>query len=197
MPADRGRMSMRLTFLYLLLLLATATTACSGTVTVPDQTSSLAPLTEVANDVTSQRRVDGSFDLVSGSFSMTTVDGDISGDYTGHGSVSSSGRTTASLDLRVTNGTNAFQGATGSLTGDGTGAFAGEGSFSISFKGSVSTAADPGGLRVRGTVDGTSFASCLAQGISVTLQGDGSFGKLGDVQAVLTHLAVSNGGCSP
>jgi len=76
-------------------------------------------------------------DLLDGSFTLTTSDGDIAGVYTGSSSVSPSGRTEASLDLQVTSGTNSFQGATGRLMGDGAGAFTGEGSFSLTLRGSI------------------------------------------------------------
>lgn len=141
--------------------------------------------------------VAASLDLGSGSFTVITPNGDITGDYTGLASVSSSGRVTASLIMDVTGGTQDFEGATGSLAGDGTGAFVGEGSFSISFLGSISTTADPSAIRVHGKVSGTSSVSCSGGVISVALDGDGSFGKLGHVQAVLTHLLTNAAGCSP
>jgi hypothetical protein len=135
-------------------------------------------------------------DLLNGSFTLTTSNGDISGVYTGSSSVSPSGRTEASLDLQVTSGTNSFEGATGRLTGDGAGAFTGEGNFSLTLRGSISTVADPAGFRVRGKVSGTSSVSCVSQTTAVTLDGEGALGKLGDVHAALTHL-VGGSGCSP
>jgi hypothetical protein len=136
-------------------------------------------------------------DLLNGSFTLTTADGEISGSYQGQASVSSSGRVTTSLDMNVTGGTQLFQGATGTITGDGTGAaFVGEGSFSIYLRGSVSTPGDSSGFRLRGKISGTSSLSCLNTIASVTLDGDGSFGKLGDGHATLTHVVASLG-CSP
>jgi hypothetical protein len=133
--------------------------------------------------------------LTGGSFKLTVDGGTLEGVYTGQASVSSSGRATSSLDLQVTGGTYAFAGATGSLTGDGSGSFVGEGNFSFTLRGSVSTSADPLGFRVRGTVSGSSTLSCATPSVLVTLQGDGSFQKLGTIQAVMTHL-VGNAGCS-
>ncbi len=209
MPMATGRVSIRLTLSSLMIVLVAVTTACSGGVTAPDQTSPLSPLSKAASvgslvnglsephvAVVPLGRFVADYDLGNGSFTLTTVDGDISGGYTGHASVSSYGRTNASLALHVTSGTNVFQGATGSLTGDGAGAFVGEGSFSVSLRGSISTTADPVGFHIRGTASGTSSISCVAQAISVRLQGDGSFGKLSDVHAVLTHLVVGSAGCS-
>lgn len=199
---------MRRTFHYLVLVLVAATSACAGSVTSPDRTPSLAAVPTVASEgfpvngssgaahtLVALAPAGSEYDLGNGSFTMTTLDGDISGDYTGHVSISSFGRVKVSLDMNVTGGTQGFLGATGSLAGDGTGAFVGEGSFSLSLRGSVSTAADPGGFKVRGTIAGTSRVSCSAPNISVTLTGEGSLGKPGDVHAVLTHLVVSNSGC--
>jgi cytoskeletal protein CcmA (bactofilin family) len=211
----RGRASRRLALSFLTVVLVTATTACSGSMTAPDQASNQASLSEPASAGSPASPLSAAhigvaspghaadYDLRNGSFTLSTVDGDISGDYTGHASVSSSGSVTASLELDVTSGTNDFQGATGHLKGDGTGAFVGEGSFSVSVQGSITTSAVPVKFHVRGAVSGTSFASCAAEGISITLPGDGSYrkggdsnGKLTGIKAVLTHLVAGNAGCS-
>jgi hypothetical protein len=212
----RGRVTSRLTLSFLMFVLVTATTACSGSMTAPDQASNqpslsepssagspASPLSAAPIGVASPGHASADYDLRNGSFTLTTVDGDISGSYTGHASVASSGSATASLDLDVTSGTNKFQGATGHLKGDGTGAFVGEGSFSVSLQGSITTSAVPVKFHVRGAVSGTSFASCAAEGISITLPGEGSYrkggdanGKLSDIKALLTHLVVGNAGCS-
>jgi hypothetical protein len=211
----RGRVSRRLKLSFLMFVLVAATTACSGSMAAPDQASHQASLSESASvglpaSPLSAAHIGaapggstGDYDLRNGSFTLTTADGDISGDYTGHASVASSGSVTASLDLDVTSGTNKFQGATGHLKGDGTGAFVGEGSFSVSIQGSIVTTAIPVKFHVRGAVSGTSVASCAAEGISITLPGDGSYrkggdsnGKLSDIKALLTHLVVGNAGCS-
>ncbi len=200
---------MRLMRSRTMVVLLTATIAGAGRVIAADQTGPPAPasrFTGVGSPVNGlsqphftliqSGRSFTDVELFDGSFTLTTSDGDIAGVYTGHSSISPSGRSDASLDLQVTGGTNLFQGATGSLTGNGTGAFSGEGSFSLIFRGSISTAADPTRFRVRGKVSGTSSASCASQITAITLEGDGAFGMLGDVHAVLTHL-VGGSGCSP
>src|SRR5262249_46384636 len=120
----------------------------------------------------------------------------ISGQYVGQVSVSPSGHgsSDASLSLQVTAGTGAFQGATGNLTGDGTGAFVTQGAFALSLRGSIVTADNPKGLRVQGMISGTSSLSCVIPNIVGNLDADGSFGKLGDAHAVLTHV-IANAGC--
>lgn len=198
-----------------MMVLVGATAACSGSMTAPDQTNNQASLSEsasvssptsplsAAHNGNPSGNASSGYDLRNGSFTLTTVDGDISGSYSGHASVSSSGSANASLDLDVTSGTNKFQGATGRLQGDGTGAFVGEGSFSVSVKGSISTSAVPVKFHIQATVSGTSSASCAAEGISITLPGEGSyrkggdsFGKLRGIKALLSHLVATNAGCS-
>jgi len=180
---SRIKVSMRLTRSRAMVVFVTAAILGSSGVIAADRPGPAAPASTVV-------------DLLDGSFTLTTSDGDIAGFYTGYSSVSPSGRTDASLDFQVTSGTNSFQGATGRLTGDGDGAFTGEGSFSLTFRGSISTAADPTGFRVRGKVSGTSSVSCVSQTTAIALDGDGALGKLGDVHAALTHL-VGGSGCSP
>jgi len=197
-----------------MLVLAGAAAACSGSMTAPDQASNQASLSESASTSsptsplsaahigTPSGNAINDYELRGGSFTLTTIDGDISGTYSGRASVSSSGSANASLDLDVSSGTNKFQGATGRLQGDGTGAFVGEGSFAVSVRGSISTSAVPVKFHLRGTVSGTSSASCTAEGISITLPGEGSYrkgggsGKLTGIKALLTHLVVGNAGCS-
>jgi hypothetical protein len=177
MSIDKKRASSLLALSCLIILPLTATIAGSGSGAV-------------------QQNSVESHDLRSGTFTLASVDGELSGTYTGQVSVSPSGHTSASVSLNVTSGTQLFQGATGSIAGSGTGAFAGAGTFSISFRGSVSTDADPSGFAVRGKISGTSAISCVNQEIAITLDGDGSLGKLGDAHAVLTHV-VANAGCGP
>ena len=138
------------------------------------------------------------FTLSNGSFTVTTApNGDsFSGVYTGLVSVSTTLRSTASLDLDVTSGTGGFLGAQGSLSGSGSGAFSGEGAFSLGLDGFIATAADRR-FHVKVDVTGTSSVlSCSSQGLSLTLHGDGVAAKVGNVQTLFTHL-VGNTHCGP
>ena len=194
------------------LALIASMAACSGGPVIPDRTVSTMDGLGVVNagepmavssgaaaaislrTTTADSKV--GFDLTNGTFTITSLDGDISGPYVGRVSVSSSrrGRSDASLSVQVTSGTGLFQGATGTLTGDGTGAFIGEGDFSLSLRGSIMTVADPKGLRVQGTISGTTSLSCIAPTLIATLSGDGSLTTIGTAHAVLTHQ-IGNAGC--
>ena len=185
-----------------------AMTGCtSDTATTPDRTaisSPSAPATASASVAslgfswaTPLSRVSTDYDLREGLFTLTTTDGDsLSGVYTGHMSTSSSGRSTSSLDLQVATGTHALSGAERHVGWRGHRVIRGRRAFSLSLRGTIPTTAHPDGVRVKATVSGSATASCGPQGIVLTLRGDGSAWKTGDVHAVLTHLVVGNAGCS-
>src|SRR5262245_34055129 len=105
----------------LLPLIMTTVAACSGSVTAPDRTGSVASRPPVSAGAVDGRRQRLDFDLGNGLFTITTDVGMLSGDYVGHVVLSPSGRVDASLELAVTGGTGAYQGATGSLSGAGEG----------------------------------------------------------------------------
>ena len=137
-----------------------------------------------------------SFDLVGGTFSVTTPGGDqLTGTYTGRAEVSASRPGTASLELRVVGGSGAFQGANGTLRGEGTGAFTGEGAFTLSLKGSLTLAAKPGASSFQTDIAGTARTTCTSGRISVTLQADGTSNRFGRLTEVLSHQ-VTNASCS-
>jgi hypothetical protein len=134
------------------------------------------------------------FNLSNGSFTVTASNGDsFGGVYTGLVSVSTTLRSTTSLDLNVTSGTGGFLGAQGSLSGTGTGAFTGEGAFYLGLDGFIATAADRR-VHVKVDVTGTSSVSCSSQGLLVTLDEVGVALKLGNVQTAFTHL-VGHAAC--
>jgi len=137
-----------------------------------------------------------SFDLISGSFSMTVGGDYLAGTYTGRAEVSGSGKAdTVSLDLQVASGSGAFQGANGTLRGSGKGAFTGEGAFSLSLDGVLRTSAKRGASPFHATTAGTSSASRLNGRILLTLQGTGSVAQSGPVDQQLRH-EVGNTSCS-
>jgi len=137
------------------------------------------------------------FSLTNGSFTITTSGGDsVSGTYSGTATVSPSGKRAASINLQATGGTGGLQGAAGTLTGDGTGAFTSEGSFQLALRGTITSATNPDGIRVRASLVGNAAVSCSTSGIVITLQGDGTAQRLGDIHGTFAHL-VGNAGCSP
>ena len=137
-----------------------------------------------------------SVDLSGGTFRVTTTSSDqLTGTYTGRATVPQSRPATVTFDLRVTGGSGAFQGASGTLRGDGTGAFAGEGTFSLSLKGPLSLAGKPGSSNVQTDISGTARTSCVGGRIQVTLQGSGSSNRFGNVTETLTHV-LGNAACS-
>jgi hypothetical protein len=136
-----------------------------------------------------------SFELMSGSFSMTVGGDYLAGTYTGRAEDSGSGKgDTASLDLQVASGSGAFRGANGTLRGYGKGAFTGEGAFSLSLDGVLRTSAKRGASPLHAMTTGTSSASCLNGRILITLQGTGFAAQSGDVEQQLRH-EVGNTAC--
>lgn len=185
----------------LLIVVATATACSSGELTAPNRAGSLVS-PSATNGVVPLSLTDTSaklvntFDLINGEFTLTLTGGSLSGTYTGQASTSSSRRSTASLELDVNGGLDAFQGATGSLHGDGTGAFVGGGDFSLSLDGFISTLAQPEPFRVRAKINGAAAIICEPPTFWVSLTGEGYSVKLGDLTAAFRH-AVTNAGCSP
>jgi hypothetical protein len=136
------------------------------------------------------------FDLLNGSFNLTVGGDHLAGTYTGRAEASRSGKAdTASLDLQVASGTGAFQGANGTLRGNGKGAFSGEGPFELSLNGVLRTAAQRGASPFHATTAGTSSASCLNGRLLLTLQGTGFAVRSGHVDQQLRH-EVGNTSCS-
>jgi hypothetical protein len=135
-------------------------------------------------------------ELADGTVRVTAANGDVlTASYTGRVEITPRS-STVSLDLQVTSGSGQFQGATGTLRGDGTGAFAGEGTFSLSVKGSLSLAGKTGASNVRIDIGGTALVSCVGGRTSIALQGDGTSNRSGNVSATLSHQ-VSNSSCTP
>jgi hypothetical protein len=134
------------------------------------------------------------FSLLGGMFLLTTDAGDtIAGTYTGEASVTIPGQDTASLQLTVSGGTGIFNGATGSLTGNGIGAFTGEGNFVLVLSGSLATTAQPVDIHV--SVKGASVISCAPEErILLRLQGQGVAGRFGRLTTAFSHQ-VSNTSC--
>jgi hypothetical protein len=179
-----------------LVLSAIAFQACNGaTPAAPDRAAAtVAASPASAAMVTSSPRGTAQLALQDGQFSFTTPGGVVSGTYTGVASVSNQGRTSATLDLQVTGGTDSYAGATGTLAGDGTGGFVGEGSFTLSVRGSLATSS-AAGLKVKAAVAGTSALACSNGLILMTLTGDGITQKAGDTHATLSHVVGTNAGC--
>ena len=177
-------------------LVAVAAAACSSPLTAPDtvSTAAVGGLVAPSRAVPAARPAD-TFDLMGGVFVLTFADGDqIEGFYGGQAAVSPPSRSTARLNLTVTSGTGAFDGATGTIDGDGIGVFVGEGNFSLSLDGLVVTAGRPDPVRVRAKIHGTSMIGCAQTGILARLDGAGSAGRFGDIHGVFQHV-VGNSGC--
>ena len=186
MPA----MGVRLTYLKVVVLVAAATsTSCSGP-TAPEPIGLGAPLgLSAASD---GRGVPMNFPVLGGTFRLGFSNGDyIAGTYTGDASVSNPGSDNAVLDLTVVEGSGAFQGASGSLTGDGRGAFSGEGTFWLSLKGSISTTTMPQAFSFSASLRGTSVVSCVDQRITLTLDGSGNVSRFGSVTVSARHQVGS------
>ena len=137
-----------------------------------------------------------SFDLSGGTFTLAAGGDQLRGTYTGRATLSLSRSATASLELRVMDGSGAFQDATGTLRGDGVGAFTGDGRFSLSIKGSLSTATKPGATNFQADIAGYAVAVCASGRVSITLQGTGSSNRFGGVDEASSHQ-VSNAVCFP
>jgi hypothetical protein len=178
----------------LLALFVTTATACGPSpLTTP---ASIGSAAASSLPIVTAGRSDITVDLLAGTFTLTMDDGSqLTGAYVGQATLSSSGRVTSSLQLDVTGGTGALQGATGSLKGDGTGGFTDAGAFSLSLEGVVSTPAQKGESEFRTKIRGTSTISCGPQGRLLSLGGDGHAVK-GDLTATFQHT-VGNTGCSP
>ena len=133
--------------------------------------------------------------IVGGTLRLTAANGDVlTATYTGQVTITARS-SDASLDLQVTGGSGQFQGATGTLRGDGTGAFAGEGTFSLVLKGSLNLTGKPGASNFRAHVLGAAFVSCLDERIWVALEGDGNSNRSGNVTATFRHQ-VTNSFCA-
>jgi hypothetical protein len=131
-----------------------------------------------------------SFPLLEGTFAITTEAGDrLNGTYTGALAVPNPGRPTVTLELLVTGGLGVFQGATGTLKGEGNGTFASlAGDFVLpSLSGLLVTTAYPAGSMFRTTVVGTSALTCSATTarIFMTLRGQGTGATVGGANVVL------------
>jgi hypothetical protein len=135
-----------------------------------------------ADLATLRAKESATFTLVNGVFTLTTSAGNLNGTYQGVVWVPASGRSTATLRLVVTGGTNAFAGASGTLAGDGGGAFVTAGAFNLSFDGSVRTAAQPAASRLRINISGTATVplTCSANDRRLSqLRGTGTVPNLG------------------
>jgi len=126
--------------------------------------------------------------LSSGTLTVTTRQGTLTGSYTGEGNGPA-----GTFSVAITGGTGAFAGASGTLTGDGQGGFIGEGGFSLVLDGVVTTAA--GSRKMKIIVKGTSTLSCVNQVPLLTLTGSAQVSGSGSSSAVLTHQ-VGNLSCS-
>jgi hypothetical protein len=122
------------------------------------------------------------FTLANGVFRLISSAGDLTGTYGGLVQVPASGRPTAALTLIVTGGSNLFAGASGTLVGDGGGAFVTGGDFNLSVDGTLRTAAQPGGSRLRINVSGTATVPliCSASNRRLSrLNGTGTIPNIG------------------
>lgn len=126
--------------------------------------------------------------LSSGTITVTTRQGTLTGTYTGEGRDSS-----GVFTVELTGGTGAYDGASGTLTGSGEGGFTGEGGFSLVLDGILTTAA--GSRKLKINVKGTSTLSCPSEGPLLTLTGSAQVTGSGSSTALLTHQ-VGNLGCS-
>ena len=126
--------------------------------------------------------------LSSGTLTVTTRQGTLTGTYTGEGRGSS-----GTFSVELTGGTGAFAGASGTLTGSGDGGFTGEGGFSLVLDGVLTTSA--GSRKLKIIVKGTSTLSCDNQVPLLTLTGSAQVTGSGSSSAVLRHQ-VGLAGCS-
>ena len=126
--------------------------------------------------------------LSSGTFTVTTRQGTLTGTYTGEGNGSA-----GTFTVALTGGTGRFAGASGTLTGDGEGGFTGEGGFALVLDGIITTAAGSRKLRIGSK--GTSTLSCINEVPILTLTGTAQVTGSGSSSALLTHQ-VGNLGCS-
>lgn len=135
------------------------------------------------------------FPLVAGSFTAVNADGDsLNGTYTGTARVAVSTSETAYITLRVSDGSGAFAGASGTMIIAGTGAFTGEGDFVLDGRGEVML---PGGRRALLVLSlrGTAAASCSTSGrIAIAQSAEGTLTRAGRVTATLSH-EVEYTGC--
>ena len=126
--------------------------------------------------------------LSSGNLTVTTRQGTLTGTYTGEAN-----GTAGTFSVALTGGTGPFDGASGTLTGDGGGDFTGESGFSLVLDGVMTTAA--GSRKLKINVKGTSTFSCVNQVPFLTLTGSAQVTGSGSSTAVLSHR-VGNLSCS-
>jgi hypothetical protein len=126
--------------------------------------------------------------LSSGTLTVTTRQGTLTGTYTGEERGS-----TGALTLQLTGGTGEFAGAGGTLSGSGDGEFTGEGHFSLVLDGTFTTAA--GSRKIRIGIRGTATIFCLDEVPILTLTGSGNVTGSGPSTVVATHQ-VANGDCT-
>ena len=206
MPRHRVYLRIPLALLVIAISLAGAA-ACDGPVTtdsvnaLPSSPSTLAPVRNAvllgdSSEISIQ--APSSFPLLNGTFVIATGSGDqLTASFVGAVTAPIPGRPTVTLNFVITGGSGVFQGASGTLQGEGSGAFTSEGDFVLhSVTGVLVTTADPAGSLFRATVVGTSALSCsAAHRILLTLRGQGTVAMVGRV--VVEFIAeIGNTGCS-
>jgi hypothetical protein len=135
-------------------------------------------------------RVVTTFPLQAGSFTLSLrtaggIAGTIKGTYTGSADASLPGKTTAALDVHISETSGAASEVTG-LQAEGSGAFVGEGDFTLSLTLASSTSKAVDGLKAN--LRGTSRLSCSASQLNlVTLHGTQSTPKFVEITIDLQH----------
>lgn len=162
---------------------------CSGGPVSPDSIlPSAPPATVAASSLSAARTADSTHELLSGSFTLTFENGDyLAGTYEGLASISNPGPDTATLEFTITDGSGRFEGAEGTLTGEGRGAYSGEGEFRLAVRGTISTTQEPDGVDIHTNISGDATLSCESLIIVARLGGDGNVPRFGSATAELTH----------
>ena len=180
---------------------AIAVSACAGPVApsalppASQAATGFGPLAERAPLVTTKRVVTSS-PLENGTFVLSLRTGDgaagvVSGTYTGNATSASSGNSTASLDMHITQ-TSGSGALVTAISGEGSGAFVTDGTFTLTV--TLSLAATK--QSVKATFRGTAQTSCSAsERIVVTQHGTASTPKFVDLVIDLQH-EIGFAGCS-
>jgi len=189
----------------ILAVIGLAASACGGTMphdgaraflTTPSPATSVAGLRLAGNPSRTLARQGIRYTLANGTFTFTTERGDLTGTYTGFVTEPTSGRPTVTMTLTVTGGSSAFEGATGTLTGNGNGAFLTGGRFVLSLDGRVRTSSVPAGSTFRTTVVGTATLAdtCSANNRIISrLRGEGTIPTAGRSRMALESEIVETG----
>lgn len=174
--------------------------ACSGPTgpdsLMPERVASLGGDRLSASSVNAgvARRIDATFPLVNGSFTLTLrgTDGSlgtVTGQYSGSATIH--GQTSTDLDVEIT-ATTGIGSTVTELAVEGSGAFVDEGDVTLVLSFVLSGATPSGDAVIRMIVRGTSRISCsAAERILVTQRAVGSTPRVGTIEIQLQHEVVN------